>query len=80
MNRSIEQALLSLVPALNGSLPDPLVQLASSLVAQSRNRASTLKAEEEVARLYACARQHAIGCSSSHFKEDFFLIKKVTAY
>ncbi|KAL2175367.1 origin recognition complex, subunit 6 [Thermothelomyces heterothallicus CBS 202.75] len=29
--------------------------LASSLLAQSRNRASTLKAEEEVARLYACA-------------------------
>jgi origin recognition complex subunit 6 len=55
MNRTIEQALLSLLPTHNAALPPALVQLASSLLAQSRHRASTLKAEEEVARPYACA-------------------------
>ncbi|KAK4157670.1 origin recognition complex subunit 6 [Chaetomidium leptoderma] len=55
MNRSIEQALLSLLPTHNSTLAAPLTDLASSLLAQSRHRASTLKAEEEVARLYACA-------------------------
>jgi len=55
MNRSLEQALLSLLPTHNAELPRPLVDLASSLLAQSRLRASTLKAEEEVARTYACA-------------------------
>ncbi|KAK3344245.1 origin recognition complex, subunit 6 [Lasiosphaeria hispida] len=55
MNRSIEQALLSLLPTHNSTLPQPLTELASSLLAQSRHRASTLKAEEEISRLYACA-------------------------
>ncbi|KAM7219764.1 Origin recognition complex subunit 6 (ORC6) domain containing protein [Rhypophila decipiens] len=55
MNRSIEQALLSLLPTHNSTLPQPLTELASSLLAQSRHRASTLKAEEEIARPYACA-------------------------
>ncbi|KAL2024153.1 hypothetical protein VTK56DRAFT_9933 [Thermocarpiscus australiensis] len=55
MNRSIEQALLSLLPTHNSALPEPLTELASSLLAQSRHRASTLKAEEEIARPYACA-------------------------
>ncbi|KAL2160167.1 hypothetical protein VTH06DRAFT_1823 [Thermothelomyces fergusii] len=55
MNRSIEQMLLSLLPTHGPALPQPLTDLASSLLAQSRSRASTLKAEEEVARLYACA-------------------------
>ncbi|KAK4189832.1 origin recognition complex, subunit 6 [Podospora australis] len=55
MNRSIEQALHSLLPTHNSALPQPLTELASSLLAQSRNRASTLKAEEEIARSYACA-------------------------
>ncbi|KAL2146071.1 hypothetical protein VTI28DRAFT_5164 [Corynascus sepedonium] len=55
MNRSIEQTLLSLLPTHNSTLPEPLTVLAGSLLAQSRHRASTLKAEEEVARLYACA-------------------------
>ncbi|KAK3683446.1 origin recognition complex, subunit 6 [Podospora appendiculata] len=55
MNRSIEQALLSLLPTHNSTLPPSLSELASSLLAQSRHRASTLKAEEEVARPYACA-------------------------
>jgi origin recognition complex subunit 6 len=55
MNRTIEQALLSLIPTHNSALPQPLTDLASSLLAQSRHRASTLKAEEEIARPYACA-------------------------
>jgi origin recognition complex subunit 6 len=55
MSHSLQQALLSLLPALSGPLPPALVELASSLVAQSRQRASTLKAEEEIARPYACA-------------------------
>ncbi|KAG6360589.1 hypothetical protein INS49_011651 [Diaporthe citri] len=54
MSRQIEQALLSLLPTQNSNLPPPLVELAGSLLAQSRLRASTLKAEEDVARLYAC--------------------------
>ncbi|CAP70538.1 uncharacterized protein PODANS_3_6040 [Podospora anserina S mat+] len=55
MNRSIEQALLSLIPTHNAALPPQLTELASSLLAQSRHKASTLKAEEEIARPYACA-------------------------
>ncbi|KAL2265298.1 hypothetical protein VTJ83DRAFT_6398 [Remersonia thermophila] len=55
MNRSIEQALLSLLPTHSTAFPEPLTELASSLLAQSRHRASTLKAEEEIARPYACA-------------------------
>ncbi|KAK4204709.1 origin recognition complex, subunit 6 [Triangularia verruculosa] len=55
MNRSIEQALLSLIPTHNAALPPQLADLASSLLAQSRHKASTLKAEEEIARPYACA-------------------------
>ncbi|PNH39854.1 hypothetical protein VD0004_g7067 [Verticillium dahliae] len=54
MSRSIEQALLQLMPTHGTDLPPPLVELASALLAQSRHRASTLKAEEEVARLHAC--------------------------
>ncbi|KAF4448297.1 Origin recognition complex subunit 6 [Fusarium austroafricanum] len=55
MSRQIEQALLSLMPTYGSDLPPSLVELAGSLLAQSRHRASTLKAEEEIARLYACA-------------------------
>ena len=55
MSRQIEQALLSLMPSHGSELPPSLVELAKSLLAQSRHRASTLKAEEEVARQYACA-------------------------
>ncbi len=54
MNRSIEQALGGLVPTLSVIPPD-LLELATSLLAQSRTRASNLKAEEEIARSYACA-------------------------
>lgn len=54
MDRSIAQALSGLVPTLN-ELPAELLELAVSLLAQSRSRASSLKAEEEIARSYACA-------------------------
>lgn len=52
---AIEKALHSLLPRYSGVLPSSLVDLSSSLVAQSRSRASALKPDEEVARLYACA-------------------------
>ncbi|KAI6781371.1 Origin recognition complex subunit-like protein [Emericellopsis cladophorae] len=55
MSRQIEQALWSLMPTFASDLPPSLIELTGSLVAQSRLKASTLKAEEEVARLYACA-------------------------
>ncbi|KAL8693713.1 MAG: hypothetical protein Q9218_001514 [Villophora microphyllina] len=55
MDRAIAQALNSLVPELNGPLPPELLELAGSLLAQSRTKASSLKADEEIARTYACA-------------------------
>lgn len=55
MNRAVEQDLTRLLPTLNGPLPTELVQLAVSILAQSKSRASSLRAEEEVARGYACA-------------------------
>ncbi|KAL8705069.1 MAG: hypothetical protein Q9201_001795 [Fulgogasparrea decipioides] len=50
MDRAITQALSNLIPKLNGPLPQELIELAVSLLAQSRNKASSLKAEEEIAR------------------------------
>ncbi|KAL8997961.1 MAG: hypothetical protein Q9169_002883 [Polycauliona sp. 2 TL-2023] len=55
MDRAITQALNSLVPEWNNTLPPELIQLAASLLAQSRNKVSSLRAEEEIARTYACA-------------------------
>ncbi|KND94381.1 hypothetical protein TOPH_00933 [Tolypocladium ophioglossoides CBS 100239] len=55
MSKQTELALMSLMPAHGPELPPSLVELAGSLLAQSRHRASTLKADEEVARHYACA-------------------------
>lgn len=55
MSKQLEQTLYSLMPQYGTDLPQSLVDLAGSLLAQSRFKASTLKAEEEVARLYACA-------------------------
>jgi origin recognition complex subunit 6 len=54
MPTPIEQALITLVPTLN-SLPQELIDLSTSLLAQSRNKASSLKPEEEIGRTYACA-------------------------
>ncbi|MCJ1227932.1 hypothetical protein MMC12_004591 [Toensbergia leucococca] len=55
MDKSIAQSLTGLVPTLNTPLPSELLELAASLLAQSRSKASSLKAEEEIARSYACA-------------------------
>lgn len=55
MNRAIEQALTSLLPRLNTDLQPQLTELTSSLVAQSRLKASNLTQDEEIARTYACA-------------------------
>ncbi|RFU77635.1 hypothetical protein TARUN_4593 [Trichoderma arundinaceum] len=55
MSKQVELALVSLMPTYGSDLPATLVESASSLLAQSRHLASTLKAEEEIARLYACA-------------------------
>ncbi|KAH0361765.1 hypothetical protein KCU65_g8524, partial [Aureobasidium melanogenum] len=54
MPTPIEQALVTLVPTLN-SLPQELIDLSTSLLAQSRNKASSLKPEEEIGRTYTCA-------------------------
>ncbi len=63
MSRSaIEQDLTSLIPRYNGQLPPELIDLASSLLAQSRNKASNLKSDEEIGRAYACAN---IACERS---------------
>jgi origin recognition complex subunit 6 len=51
---SSQQPLHNLLPTTN-PLPPRLVNLSASLLAQSRNRASILKPEEEIARSYACA-------------------------
>lgn len=55
MSRQIELALISLMPSYGSDLPASLIELSGSLLAQSRNQASTLKADEEIARIYACA-------------------------
>ncbi|OWP02036.1 hypothetical protein B2J93_1508 [Marssonina coronariae] len=55
MSRPVEQALANLIPRHSGSLPAELIDLANSLLAQSRNKCSNLKPEEEVARVYASA-------------------------
>lgn len=52
---AIETQLDLLLPTLNGAFSPELVQLAASLLAQSRNNAGNLKQEEEIGRYYACA-------------------------
>lgn len=51
---NIEQSLSLLLPTLSDHLPNELIALSNSLLAQSRNKASNLKSEEEIARPYAC--------------------------
>ncbi|KAK0250244.1 hypothetical protein LTR48_001458 [Friedmanniomyces endolithicus] len=51
--QQVNSSLSSLLPTLS-PLPTSLTDLATSLVAQSRARASTFKPEEEIARTYAC--------------------------
>ncbi|MCJ1472530.1 hypothetical protein MMC13_001179 [Lambiella insularis] len=55
MDLAITQALIGLIPSLEGHLQQELKDLTSALLAQSRSYAGSLKAEEEIARLYACA-------------------------
>lgn len=55
MDKSVAQALNGLIPTLTGPLPPELLELAVSLLAQSRSNASSLKADEEIARSYTCA-------------------------
>ncbi|KAI9728124.1 MAG: hypothetical protein M1828_004585 [Chrysothrix sp. TS-e1954] len=55
---AVTSSLLSLLPTSHytvATLPKPLVAQATSLQALSRSRASALKADEEIARTYACA-------------------------
>lgn len=49
----VEQTLHTLLPTTN-VLPPQLVTVANSLLAQSKHAASTLKPDEEIARIYAC--------------------------
>ncbi|KAF2469904.1 uncharacterized protein BDR25DRAFT_288360 [Lindgomyces ingoldianus] len=58
---TVEQALIGLIPTLNGPLPPELVELAASLLARSRSVAHSLKQDEEIARPYACAQ---LACES----------------
>ncbi|GAB7350738.1 hypothetical protein MBLNU459_g1289t1 [Dothideomycetes sp. NU459] len=67
MPTPIEQALITLLPAVN-SLPPELLDLSSSLLAQSRAVAARLKPEEEIGRIYACAH---IACERLKTKLGF---------
>ncbi|KAL6719386.1 hypothetical protein ACLMJK_003625 [Lecanora helva] len=55
MERPMAQILEGLVPTIDGPIPQDLVELTNSLIAQSRSKASSLKTDEEIARSYACA-------------------------
>ncbi|ESZ95653.1 hypothetical protein SBOR_3954 [Sclerotinia borealis F-4128] len=54
MNQSTSIALSNLVPRHSGALPPELLDLTSSLIAQSRVKCS-LNQEQEIGRTYACA-------------------------
>lgn len=75
MDRSIAQALTGLIPTFSGPLPQELVELAVSLLAQSRNKASSLKADEEIARSYACANLACERSANSSMKVNYAKIK-----
>ena len=55
MDQSITNTLITLIPTYPGPPPQEVIDLAASLLAQSRSKASSLKGEEEIAREYACA-------------------------
>ena len=54
MPAPVELALASLLPTIS-FLPPELIALSTSLLAQSRSKASHLRADEEIGRTYACA-------------------------
>lgn len=60
-HKATEQALASLLPMLE-EIPDLLLRLADSLLAQSRSSGGTLKPEAEIARPYACAEIACARC------------------
>ncbi|KAE9985666.1 hypothetical protein EG328_007080 [Venturia inaequalis] len=53
MSRAVQNDMISLLPSITLPLPTDLINLAASLLAQSRSKASTLKQDEEIARGYA---------------------------
>jgi len=55
MSKAVQHDLLSLLPTISLPLPPELINLAVSLLAQSRSKAANLKPDEEIARGYACA-------------------------
>ncbi|KIY01161.1 uncharacterized protein Z520_02713 [Fonsecaea multimorphosa CBS 102226] len=62
---AIQQSLNGLLPSHAANSPAALVHLCESLLAQSRQRASHLKPEEEIARAYACCE---IACNRLRVK------------
>ena len=71
-NRPVEQALATLLPTHAQDLPQELLSLAISLVAQSRSFSSSLKPEEEIARPYACAEIACKRCAVPHSHTPVF--------
>ncbi|KAI6249059.1 hypothetical protein HI914_02752 [Erysiphe necator] len=71
MNRPIEQAIENLIPRHSNSIPSILIDLANSLFVQSRSKC-ILRAEEEVARAYACAN---LACERLKGKLDLPIIE-----
>lgn len=67
MPTPLEQALLTLLPTHN-DLPNQLLDLSASLLAQSRTVAARLKPDEEIGRTYACAH---IACERLKTKYGF---------
>ena len=67
MDKSVNQALNSLLPALAELVPPELQDLATSILAQSRSKAGSLKAEEEIARTYACANLACERCQDAPY-------------
>lgn len=59
------QVLTGLIPTFTSPLPLELLELAASLLAQSRSKASSLKADEEIARSYVCANLACERCEAS---------------
>ena len=54
VSSAIQQSLNALLPTYAQKVPAKLAHLSESLLAQSRQRASQLKPDEEIARAYAC--------------------------
>jgi len=55
MSRTLEKTLTMLLPTASGGIPKELMDYASSVLNQSRNRISNLNSSEEPAREMICA-------------------------